>query len=471
MTGYRAITRARKIIFWILAVLFVVTWPLLISYVLGIVISPNAKHPVVETGVIRVESVPAGATLYLDGQNTGKTTPAAVERLKAGTYRVALRKQGYSEWNARVAVDIQAVRRVSSAVLVPRVEKVKLVNVGHYQSEQLSMSTQYLILAGKTLSDLRFFDIKTGRFLSRIAALSPYLHDPVERVSQPRWGNIVLVQTVHKGADVVLVLHVGALGVDLEHVVEAPFFKNVQFAWSPSLSGAVYFLRAGALWKMAAWNASSENMLVGSVRSVGIVNNTLYYVDSEGNFGQVTAFGHRRVLFSLPKRLREGLNGGGRIEYVGDGWGAVLSAGGTLYLFRSDGFTEYHGIRGLAVDKGRNRFVVWSDDRIGNLPFLSGTGGGSIPIEWAPASPAHRRISDVTPAANMSNCLYVTDGALWIEPVMPGVVGEAQRILTLSPGERYQYSESTGMLLVTDRAIGQMRVTRFITHPLIPTLE
>lgn len=471
MTGYRAITRARKIVFWISAVLFVVTWPLLISYVLGIVISPTAKHPVMETGVIRVESLPSGARVYLDGQNTGKMTPAAIERLKAGSYRIALRKPGYSEWRARVRVEIQAVRRVSSAVLVPRVEKVNLVNVGRYQSERMSVSTQYLLFSGTTVSALRFFDLKTGRFLSQVSGLSPYLQDPVERISQPPWGNIVMVQVVHNGADIVLVLHLGALSADLQHVVEASFFRNVQFAWSPSLSGAVYFVRDGALWKMDAWTSASDRRLVDSVRSVGIVNNSLYFVDSTGSFGQVTAFGRRRILFSLPKGVREGLTGGGRIEYVGDGWGAVLASSDTLYLFRSHGFVEYHDIRGVSVDKGRNRFVVWSGERLGNLPFLSEAHTFVDHIDWAPAPPTQRNISDVTPAAGMSNCLYISGGALWIEPVLPGVAGDAQRVLTLSPGERYLYSESTGMLLVTDRAIGQMRVIRFVTRPLIPSLE
>ena len=43
MTGYRAITRARKIVFWVSAVLFILTWPLLVLYAFGIVISPSVS--------------------------------------------------------------------------------------------------------------------------------------------------------------------------------------------------------------------------------------------------------------------------------------------------------------------------------------------------------------------------------------------------------------------------------------------
>ncbi len=471
MTGYRAITRARKIVFWISATLFVLTWPLLIFYALGIVISPSAKHPVVETGVMRIETIPGGAELYLDGTDTGKTTPTAVERLSAGDYRIELRKSGYDDWRGQVKVDIQAVRRVSYAILVPRVPKVHLVPIGSHRSEQLSHNSQYLILEGRTLEELRVYDLKTERFLPNMTGLSPYLHDPVERVSQLPWGNVFLVQVLHAGRSLVLALHLGALGVDLEHAVGAGFFQDVEFAWSPTLSGAVYFKKGHMLRTMESWSSSSDRILLEMVRSVGVVNNNLFFIDSNGRFGQITAFGRRHFLFTVPQKILAEMTGATRIEYAGEKWGVALSPDGTLTLFNADGFAEYHGIRGIVADRARDRFVVWSDSRVGSLRFPTTGPALADRIDWAPPPPTNSRISDVVPAAGMSNCLFVSDGIVWIEPVLSGVVGQAERVLTLAPGERYLYSEATGFLLVIDRAITQMRVTRFITKPLLPTLE
>jgi hypothetical protein len=271
----------------------------------------------------------------------------------------------------------------------------------------------------------------------------------------------------------VLVLHVGTLGVDLEHVVDAPFFQDVDFAWSPTLSGSVYFIRKDALWRMASWSSSSETLLARMVRSVGVVDNTLSYVDSNGSFGRITAFGRRRVLFTLPVSIRERLGTGSTIEFAEDNWGVVLTHEGVLVIFNERRAWEYRNIQGLSVDKRRDRFLVWSDSRVGSLAFPSAgrrrTRFGSI--NWEPPPPADRSITSVTAAAGMSNYLYLNNGTIYVETVLPGVVSPPQRVLTLAPGEHYRYSDATGMLVVTDPMIGRMRMIRLVVRPLLAALE
>ncbi len=473
MTGYRAITRARKIVFWIAAAIFVFTWPLLISYALGIVISPTSKQPVVETGVVRVDSLPGGARLWLNGTDTGKTTPTAIERLKAGSYHIQLEKQGFRPWRAQVAVDIQAVRRVNSAVLVPDVAKVHLLSVGKYSREYMSPNSQFALFSGATLSDLRVYDLKTGRYLTRSATLAPYLNDKVTGMSLAPWGNLALVHILTDNGRRVLVIHFGPLGFDLAHFVEAPFFQDVDFAWSPTLSGTVYFERGGTLWKMDTWIATSATPLVRNVLSVDILNNILYYIDSQGNFGEVTTFGREHVFFKLPDQARRQLGADPKIEFADEKLGAVLTGEGKLLLFNADRLSVYSGIKGVATDRARDRLIVWSNTRVGSLPLglAARDAETSRTIDWAPAVSRGSTISSVTPAAGKSNCLFVSGGNVYIEPVLPGVVSPPERVATLAPGESYQYSESSGLLLILDPQIGQIKTSRLVVHPLIPTLE
>lgn len=473
MTGYRAITRARKIVFWISTTLFVFTWPFLILYALGIVISPSVKHPVVETGVVRIESFPSGARIFLDGKDTGKTTPAALARLKAGRYRIDLKKPGYRGWQALVTVDIQSVRRLAYAVLVPHVSKARLVRTGTHTAARVSHNTQYLVFTGKTVADLRAYDLKSERFIAHSESLAPYEHDPLLGINLLPWGDEAMLHVRHDGKPRALIVRFGALGIDLQHIVTEPLFGSADFAWSPTLSGAVYFVRKGDLYRMPSWSATSATLLAGKVLSVGIVGNTLYYIDKEGHLGEITPLGRTRVLFTISRATRSRLTSGTRIEYIGGGWGAVLAPGGGLYLLHSHGYSEYPSVRGVAVDKARNRFVVWSERRIGTLSF-PGADGGTPPrgdIHWAASPPTDAKISSVTPAAAKSNCLFVSKGSLWVEPILPGVAGHAQRVVSLAPGESYRYSDATGLLLLTDPTIGQMRLIHFITRPLIPRLE
>lgn len=55
-------------------------------------------------GKIQVNSTPSGAEIWLDDTITAETTPALLEDILPGMYTVALRKEGYSDYDTTVAV-------------------------------------------------------------------------------------------------------------------------------------------------------------------------------------------------------------------------------------------------------------------------------------------------------------------------------------------------------------------------------
>jgi hypothetical protein len=59
-----------------------------------------------KVGSILVTSTPAGAKIYLDGNDTGKLTPATIDNVKAGTHTLKLTKtEGkYKDWSQTVNV-------------------------------------------------------------------------------------------------------------------------------------------------------------------------------------------------------------------------------------------------------------------------------------------------------------------------------------------------------------------------------
>ena len=125
------------------------------------------------------------------------------------------------------------------------------------------------------------------------------------------------------------------------------------------------------------------------------------------------------------------------------------------------------------MDRARDRLIVWSNTRVGSLPLglAARDAETSRMIDWAPEVSKGSAINSVTPAAGRSNCLFVSGGNVFIEPVLPGVVSPPERVATLAPGESYQYSESSGLLLILDPQIGQIKTSRLVVHPLIPALE
>ncbi len=64
-----------------------------------------------QTGRIIVDSTPSGAKVFIDGEDTGRTTPAQIANLAPKQYKVALRMEGYDEWSKDF--DVTADKSVS----------------------------------------------------------------------------------------------------------------------------------------------------------------------------------------------------------------------------------------------------------------------------------------------------------------------------------------------------------------------
>ncbi len=81
---------------------------------------PDVTKPVVpETtyGMIQVNSTPSGATILLNGKNTGKTTPATLSQIEAGKKAtVSFRLEGYEETARTVSVESNKTASVSASL-------------------------------------------------------------------------------------------------------------------------------------------------------------------------------------------------------------------------------------------------------------------------------------------------------------------------------------------------------------------
>ncbi len=74
--------------------------------------------PLVETGSILVTSTPAGPRIYLDGADTGYTSPYTLTGVPAGAHAIRLALAGYQDWEESVPVVVGQTTLVS-ATLIP----------------------------------------------------------------------------------------------------------------------------------------------------------------------------------------------------------------------------------------------------------------------------------------------------------------------------------------------------------------
>lgn len=114
----------RAIAFYASVALFLVLLPIVLSYSLGYRIDyRNLK--IYKTGILYISSRPAGAAIYLNGNKHYDVTPAQIEELKPGTYRVVVSREGFYPWERELVVRPNMATKADRIVLFPVKQDMK----------------------------------------------------------------------------------------------------------------------------------------------------------------------------------------------------------------------------------------------------------------------------------------------------------------------------------------------------------
>lgn len=114
----------RMAAFYLSVVLFFVTLPILLSYALGYKIDyRNLK--IYKTGIIYLSSTPSGASVYINGRLYKDYTPAQIEELKPGSYKIEVRREGFYPWEGKLEVAPNMVTKADKIVLFPVMRQIK----------------------------------------------------------------------------------------------------------------------------------------------------------------------------------------------------------------------------------------------------------------------------------------------------------------------------------------------------------
>jgi hypothetical protein len=114
----------RAAAFYFATALFCVLLPIVLSYALGYQIDYR-NFKIYKTGILYVESRPAGAAIYLNGGKYPDVTPARIEELKPGVYKVVVRREGFYPWEKEVEVRPNMATKADRIVLFPMAQEMR----------------------------------------------------------------------------------------------------------------------------------------------------------------------------------------------------------------------------------------------------------------------------------------------------------------------------------------------------------
>lgn len=93
----------RRILPWIFAIVFLVSAPALVFYTAGYRWNPK-KEKIERNGTLIIDSTPSGARIFLNGRDSGETTPVTMQNVTPGHYDIKVERDGYFTWEKRLDV-------------------------------------------------------------------------------------------------------------------------------------------------------------------------------------------------------------------------------------------------------------------------------------------------------------------------------------------------------------------------------
>ncbi|MDD2731576.1 MAG: hypothetical protein PHI53_00025 [Candidatus Pacebacteria bacterium] len=124
------IHRKRAVLFLILAVLFILTTPIVISYSLGWRIDFE-NWRIIKPGVFYLKAWPKSAEIYFNGQLKKKTDfffgAGYIENIPPQKYEIEIKKEGFYDWKKILEVKSGEVTELKNIVLIPKNPNFKII--------------------------------------------------------------------------------------------------------------------------------------------------------------------------------------------------------------------------------------------------------------------------------------------------------------------------------------------------------
>jgi len=150
----------RRLIYVIFIIIFLVATPLIVLYTMGYRYN-FTKGRVQKTGILKITSLPRGADIYLNGIKYTGQTPAKIEKVLPGDYEIKLSKNGYFNWQKKLAVYENGTTFAEDVILWKQSQSLILSTTS---PSSWLVSPDKNIVAFVSGSEIGLLDINSGIF-------------------------------------------------------------------------------------------------------------------------------------------------------------------------------------------------------------------------------------------------------------------------------------------------------------------
>ncbi len=412
MEEYRRLSRARRVAFWVAALLYCTTLPLLVLDIFGISVRLEGPRLFLATGVLSLGTRPEGAEVRLDGRRAGRT-PLVVGHVKPGEHRLEVRLPGAEPWRGSVSIRAGQVTAIQDLPFAsPRA--VRFTTVGQPAVLRAPDGRSYLVLDEDRPP--KVLDLHRGLSAGTLLPVPDFPGPAAKAWTIGEFAGYLVQTGGPRGPGLVLV-HRTVVGDWSSEPLPYLLPEGLPLLEASVLERSVTYLTAQAALQRGPKGDRAVSSFHSPAWAWGVQGGRVAVLDLGGllyQFGGLLP-AHESAFWPPPAT-----EAAGRIIAARGGQVALL-AGGTLYLADAKTGRPLCQASGAADDSRRQRIVLWSDRSVGQLELraIPAEDTSEPRVEWllSAADP----VLEVLPLQRGDGCLLRTQRQLLLACLAAGV--------------------------------------------------
>jgi hypothetical protein len=450
-------TLVRKILFFVLAAVYVVACPLLILYALGFIISPTEGF--VQTGLIHLSTVPGGADIYLEKSHYTNRTPATIGGLLEGNYKITLFKKGYKSWSQSVSIEAGKAAAFNDILLIPY--EWPRQGLTTYSCRELTPAenSTFFIAKDTNLGSYLSYE-KKGPPLPMLAADSPFADFTVTK-----WYEVAKSSTyIFYGGTLLdkryLLLNMEDKENRLKDITNLVGNKFSSIIWNADDPTKLYTQQEKCINKIDVKKEQVLTCFLDNVKGFGIFKDWLYVLDQNDVLVRYRADKQEKENLSLDTQTARHLFE--RSDFytitVKDTVIFFLGNKGDFLASTPSYYIAYEGVTGVDFQSRQDKLLYWGKKSISVLQF-SGKGEKTVfqekfKIQTIIDNAAS--IKQVFWVYDGSHIIYNDEGRIYLIEIEPQGPHHSEFIVKVKDNTNIYYNDDNSILYYIDEASGKL---------------
>ncbi len=261
----------RRVVYVIFVIIFLVGAPLVILYTQGYRYNFQ-RNRVQKTGILIISSLPKKADIYLNGKIVDdQQAPARLEKILPADYDITLSKEGYHDWQKRLAVYENSTTFAEDVILWKDSIPLQLDTKNTIDwkispdRQKISLIDAEQKISVFSIDGEKFIDVKNQPTLTAPAIIG--------------WSNtskkIIIRDSVSAGNNYYLI------NVDADNGGQISKIGNKNYLsikWDADNDNVVYGITAAGLWLVDLFTKEEKLVMTGKIDDFWVKGNQIYTV-------------------------------------------------------------------------------------------------------------------------------------------------------------------------------------------------